>query len=518
MRHSLVHLATLAAILPAGLAAQSPNDLRKAADGITPKLVYERISVIAHDSMGGRNTPSPGLEKTAAYLVSLYQKAGLKPAGENGTWYQRYPLVRKRVNQATAFLELNENGAVSRYPMGEFAYTTGNATGKVIVGESVLLAGKITPADVEPLDLRAKIVVIVFDATKAIDWNRALQAVAGKAPAAMVLIRNDAPEAFARARDRAGAMALAVDKPTAQTRPLVIHAHDQLFANDPMNANRPDLASMRLSATPIVMPIPETVAFSAFAEEEIVERVTVPNVVAKIEGSDPVLKNEYVVYTAHMDHVGTVGDGVGGCSNRGDDDPNDMICNGADDDASGTIGIAMIGEAFAKLPRKPRRSIIILNVSGEEKGLWGSEWFSDHPTVPLDKIVANVNLDMVGRNNPDSIVVIGQEHSNLGPTLAAVNARHPELRMTTSADLWPDERFYERSDHFMFARYGVPVLFFFNGVHPQYHRVGDHVDLIDTDKLSRVAKIAFYLGAEVANAPARPVWDPAAYEKFVIKK
>jgi Zn-dependent M28 family amino/carboxypeptidase len=138
--------------------------------------------------------------------------------------------------------------------------------------------------------------------------------------------------------------------------------------------------------------------------------------------------------------------------------------------------------------------------------------------VPLDKIVANFNLDMIGRNNPDSIVVIGQEHSNLGATLAAVNARHPELRMTTSEDLWPEQRFYERSDHFNFARYGVPVLFFFNGIHDQYHRVADHVDLIDTDKLSRVARIAFYAGAEVAHTVERPKWDPASYEKFVVKK
>ncbi len=518
MRQSLLYLAVLAAVLPAGLAAQSPNDLRKAADGITPKLVYERISVIAHDSMGGRNTPSPGLEKTAAYLVSIYQKAGLKPAGENGTWYQRYPLVRKRVNQTTAYLELNENGTVSRYPMGEFAYTTGNATGKEIIGESMLLAGTMTVADVQPLDLTGKIVLMVYDAAKAIDWNRISQAVAAKRPAAVVVIRNDAPEGFARFRDRAGMASLVVDKPSTRPQPVTVFVHDQMFANDPMQANRPDLASMRLSATPVIMPIPETVAMRVFAEEEIVERVTVPNVVAKIEGSDPVLKNEYVVYTAHMDHVGTIGDGVGGCAHRGDDDRTDMICNGADDDASGTIGVAMVAEAFAKLGRKPRRSILIVNVSGEEKGLWGSEWFSDHPTVPLEQMVANVNLDMIGRNNPDSIVVIGQEHSDLGPTLARVNAGRPELRMTTSADLWPEERFYERSDHFMFARYGVPVLFFFNGVHPQYHRVGDHVDLIDTDKLARVAKIAFYLGAEVANAPARPVWDPAAYEKFVIKK
>ncbi len=517
MRFGLVRLAAVTALIPAGLIAQSPNDLRKATEVITSKVVHERLSVIAHDSMGGRSTPSPGLEKTAAYLVSLYQKAGLKPAGENGTWYQRYPLVKKRVNQATAYVELDENGTVSRYPMGEFAYVTGSPTGQRIAGDAVLLAGTVTTADVQPLDLTAKIVVMVHDAAKAIEWSRVRQAVAAKRPAAIVVIRNDAAAAFTRMRDGAGAVAFKLDQPNAQVDPLTVNLHDQIFVNDPMSANRPDLASMRFSPTPIIMPIPETVTFSVFAEDDIVERVMVPNVVAKIEGSDPVLKNEYVVFSAHMDHVGTIAE-ADGCSHRGDDDRTDMICNGADDNGSGTVGMSLVGEAFAKLGRKPRRSILIVHVSGEERGLLGSEWFSNHPTVPLGQIVANVNLDMIGRNHPDSIVVIGQEHSDLGATLARVNAGRPELRMTTAPDPWPEERFYERSDHFMFARYGVPVLFFFAGVHEQYHRVGDHVDLIDTDKIARVAKIAFYLGAEVANAPVRPVWDAKAYERFVIKR
>lgn len=518
MRFGLVHRSLLVLALPISLSAQSAQELRKAAEGITAEVVHQRIGVIAHDSMGGRNTPSPGLEKTAAYLAGLYQKWGMQPAGENGTWYQRYPLVKKRINQATAELEVTENGVVSRYPMGEFAYAFGGGSSAPISAAGTLLGGAITPTDIQGMDFTGQIVMLVMDAGKMVDGNRMLQTVARMRPAALIILRNDAPEAFARGRAAQTSPRFQLEKTGATAAPTIVALHDQLFLNDPMAASRPDFAEIRSSTTPVIMPFPPEVSVRITAEEEVVERVMVPNVVAMIEGSDPVLKHEYVIFSAHMDHVGTVGDGVGGCGHRGDDDRSDMVCNGADDDASGTTGIAAIGEAFAKLPTKPKRSIIILNVSGEEKGLLGSEWFSDHPTVPLDKIVANVNLDMIGRNNPDSIVVIGQEHSNLGPTLAAVNARHPELRMTTSEDLWPEQRFYERSDHFNFARYGVPVLFFFNGVHDQYHRVADHVDLIDTDKLARVARIAFYLGAEVANTVERPVWDPAAYEKFVIKK
>src|SRR5690606_33960211 len=227
--------------------------------------------------------------------------------------------------------------------------------------------------------------------------------------------------------------------------------------------------------------------------------------------------NEYVIFTAHMDHVGYAGDGVGGCRPQPatDSTPADSICNGADDDASGSTGVLMVAEAFSKLKVKPRRSIVILHVSGEEKGLLGSRWFSEHPTVPLEQTVASVNFDMIGRNNADSIVVIGKEHSDMGQTLARVMTRHPELRFTTADDIWPEERFYFRSDHFNFARKGVPVLFFFNGVHEDYHRPSDHVEKIDADKIARVAKTGFYLAAELANTPARPQWNPESYKEIV---
>ncbi len=162
--------------------------------------------------------------------------------------------------------------------------------------------------------------------------------------------------------------------------------------------------------------------------------------------------------------------------------------------------------------------VIILNVSGEEKGLWGSAWYADHPTVPMQQVVANVNLDMIGRNAPDSIVVIGKEHSDMGTTLAAVQQRHPELGLIASDDIWPEQNFYARSDHFNFAKKGVPVLFFFNGVHPQYHRPSDEVALIDGSKLARVAQLSFYFAADLASAAARPVWNPESYDIIVTQQ
>ncbi|MDH5805269.1 MAG: M20/M25/M40 family metallo-hydrolase, partial [Gemmatimonadota bacterium] len=237
---------------------------------------------------------------------------------------------------------------------------------------------------------------------------------------------------------------------------------------------------------------------------EILEETTAPNVVAVLEGRDPKLRDEYVVFSGHMDHVG-VGNPVNG----------DSIYNGADDDASGTIAVVEIAEAFSQMAQPPRRSMIFLLVSGEEKGLWGSEYYADNPTVPIEDIVANLNTDMVGRNWPDTIVAIGKEHSDLGETMNRVNEAHPELGMTAIDDIWPGERFYFRSDHYNFARNGVPILFFFNGVHEDYHRPSDHVDKIDGEKAARLSQLVFYLGVEIGEAAERPEWNPESYAQIV---
>ena len=230
-----------------------------------------------------------------------------------------------------------------------------------------------------------------------------------------------------------------------------------------------------------------------------------PNVVGILEGSDPVLKGEYVVFSGHMDHVG-----IGTPDENGD-----SIFNGADDDASGTVAVMEVAEAMASMSPAPRRSIVFVMVSGEEKGLWGSQYFAGNPAVPIEQMVANLNADMVGRNWPDTIVAIGKEHSDLGETLNRVNQRHPELRMTAIDDIWPEERFYFRSDHYNFARRGVPILFFFNGTHPDYHGRDDEPERIDSEKAARISQLLFYLGMEVANADERPKWNPESYKQIV---
>ena len=246
-------------------------------------------------------------------------------------------------------------------------------------------------------------------------------------------------------------------------------------------------------------------------QDTVVSEQLAPNVVGILEGSDPALRNEYLVYSAHMDHVGTAGQPGAMCRPLGAD----SICNGADDDASGTAAVLELAEAYVQRGARPRRSVLFLTGSGEEHGLWGSDWFVSHPPVPLPQIVANINADMIGRNWPDTIVAIGKEHSDLGATLNRVNTAHPELRMNAIDDRWPEQNFYGRSDHFNFAKKGVPILFFFNGVHPEYHRPNDSVEKIDAEKEARIVRLLFYVGQDVANAAKRPEWAPLSYKQIV---
>lgn len=231
---------------------------------------------------------------------------------------------------------------------------------------------------------------------------------------------------------------------------------------------------------------------------------TAPNVIGVLRGQDRRLAGEYVVVVAHMDHVG-VGRPVNG----------DSIRNGADDNASGTSGVLALAEAFAGTTPRPKRSILFLVVSGEERGLVGSTWYVAHPTVAIDSIAALVNLDMISRNRPDSVYLNGWGKSEVSDLVRRLAGEHGELGLGVGPDEEDRPVTPADSDHWPFQRRGVPYIFFYTGEHPDYHRVGDEPQRADGDKASRVARLAYYTLLELANAPARPAWDPAARERNV---
>lgn len=506
------------AVAPRPLEAQAPPavaphtelELRRAAETITARDYYDRISVIAHDSMMGRDTPSPGLDMTAAWIASEFRRFGLQPGGDDGGYIQRYSLdmvapdfeASRIIAEGGPALEFGRDVG---FPFG--ANASDPAEGAVVAIGGTGDWQTAVPA----LDLAGKHVVWVLPAgVTSIRGSRETwqmrRAILEHEPASVLLVAPGRSQAewesgIAMQQERVS-MSLPW-QPSGGPAYLDLHGD---AAERLLSAGGVSLAGLAdRGAQPVMARDLEGLTLTVQTAVRVVESQSAPNVVGVLEGSDPDLKDEFVVFSGHMDHVG-----VGNPDATGD-----SIYNGADDDASGTIAVVEVAEAMTSLETAPRRSMIFLLVSGEEKGLWGSQYFAENPSVPVSQMVANLNMDMVGRNWPDTIVAIGKEHSDLGVTLNSVNERHPELNMTAIDDRWPEERFYFRSDHYNFARKGVPVLFFFNGTHEDYHRPSDEVDKIDTDKAARISQLLFYLSVEVANADERPKWNPRSYSEIV---
>ena len=501
-------LNVLLAVLTVPVAAQRQQPPARGAAAITTEDVRRRIGIIAADSMLGRATPSPQLDQVAAYVAAEFRRFGLKPGGDSGTYLQRYPLEVQRFDPDSASIRITgplpgtwRTGqdvllVDGQPPAGDSAgpavVITGSPQGGVtldstaVTGRVVFLAygPSVNAVAVKVLPLRPLALLLVADFPDSI-WDKL------PGHAASVRVRNPSEE---------GASAIpavfAVRARTARalfTRAGVSPNSLRVWGDRPVAAH----------------PVPD-VRIQLAVHQHLLERTSAPNVVAILEGEDPVLKKEYVLFTAHMDHIGTPGAGEG-CTARG----GDSICNGADDDGSGTVAVVELAQAFATARERPKRSLVFMTVSGEERGLWGSAYFADHPTVPLASVVADLNSDMVGRNAKDTLAVIGREHSNLGGVVDSIARMHPELNIKPVGDLWPQEGLYYRSDHYNFAKKGVPILFFTTGLHPDYHQVSDSPDKIDVEKEVRFARLVFYLGLAVANATGRPQWNPQSYKQIV---
>ncbi len=490
------------ALVAGPVAAQTSDAKATAAASISAADVAHRIGIIADDSMMGRDTPSPGLEATAKYVADQFRRFGLTPGGENGTWFQRYPITRRKLDLARSRVVLESAGVKAAAPFDRTArLVQGAVPERAERGPALLLGGALTPDAVARMPLRDRMVLYVPDFSKPVDQTgiQVTRAIRLAGPKAVVVVANVDSETYSHRIPRLSPARTSIDLKLVS--PPVVEVGEYAVARA-LRAARLDLKQVRASTTPVARDLPG-LALTVDLRDTVLLALSAPNTVGILEGSDPKLKQEYLIYSAHMDHIGiTPGQP-------------DSINNGADDDGSGTVGVVELAGAFSRPGARPRRSIVFLTVSGEEKGLWGSRYFSEHPTVPIRQVVADLNIDMIGRNWPDTIVAIGKEHSDLGSTLERVNRAHPELGMTAIDDIWPEERFYFRSDHFNFARKGVPILFFFNGVHPDYHQVTDSPDKINSEKEARILRLLFYLGQEVGNAPQRPLWKPESYREIV---
>jgi hypothetical protein len=517
MKHTRLILAAVAVSLACSAKAgdvQQPLEIRQAVATITPDDIHHSIAFLASDALEGRDTPSRGLETAADWIARTFEAAGLEPGTPDG-WLQRYPYPSEGLDVRDTHVEVS-GGATHALEYGaEFFALPGATFGPA--------AGVVFVASLDALDrgpdggLRDRAVLVRLDGS--IEQARG-------GPRLDARARERVARAMAHARDaRAAALIFVLDERI--TRSDVAALAETAAAPSRVlggRAVRDDQAAffithaaaarmfrmagldgaawLRRGGFDRPAPLPGITVRLA-APVRALDQAEPPNVVAVLRGTDPVLRDSYVVISAHMDHVGM----------GAPDETGDSIYNGADDNASGTAALLAIARAFSTLPQPPARSILFLAVSGEEKGLLGSRWFAENPTVPIGDIVANINLDMIGRNAPDTIVVIGKEYSSLGPLVREVARTNPDLGLTVAPDPWPEERFFFRSDHYSFAARGIPALFFFAGTHEDYHRPGDQVHKIDFDKTARVARLAFLVALEVAQRTDPPSWDAGRLEE-----
>lgn len=483
-RIAILGLLPIAAAAPACAQSAPPVDEGGAATITAPEL-RARVEALAHDSMGGRGTPSPGLERAARYVASKFRTFGLRPGDGDSSFQQRYPITVIRPGPPAA------QSLRLRGPDGEWSLDPRTEFLAVPVADQARGEGRLIPlaSGDERSDVRGRVVVVRISQRELGDLlGKARDLLTDRGASGVILVVRGSRSYVDGLRSLFGSERVSLGEPWEFPAPLAVVSAAAL----------PEPFSAALDAGDL------SGWWARLHTESQVELAEGLNTVGWIEGSDPVLRYEYVVFTAHMDGLGT-GRPVAG----------DSIYNGADDNASGTATIVELAQAFVERGTSPRRSLVFMTLSGEEKGLWGSRWYAENPLFPIGRTVANLNVDMIGRNWEDTVVAIGKDASSLGPLVERVAAEHPELGLTVIDDPWPQERFYYRSDHYNFARNGVPILFFFSGVHEDYHRPSDEPGRLKYDKMARIGRLMYHLGSEVAEAEERPRWDPEAYRRVV---
>ena len=489
-----------------------------AAGGITPERAKVHVDYLASDAMLGRNTPSPELDSAAEYLAHNLKAFGVEPV--NGSYFQSYILSRQRLGDTNTLLV---NGSPIALRSGFIPYeftSTGSVSATVVfVGFGISRPGDGYD-DYAGVDVHGKIVV----------------AVAGESRAAREEIGGTSfgfdpgpHEKMITAMDKGAVGFLLLPNPLAtRTMNPVGFPWPSLYKNVPedalpwrLNIPRPEPAipSVSIGAdaaraifngrldwlTATVGRIdstghPASVELNARIDLRTSLATTtrsVRNVCGVIRGSR--LPDEYVVVGAHYDHVGHFRSLSPGTGNR-----NDTIYNGADDNASGTTGALLGAEALASVPlaQRPARSVVVIFFSGEEKGLYGSRAWTAEPPIPLEKTVAMLNMDMIGRNFPDSVSVAGKLRSpEMGRIAIEANRAEP---MILADDL---EEMFFRSDQASFAARRIPVLYFSSGTHVDYHEVSDSPEKIDHKKLARIARLCFRAAWLAADAEDRPVYE-----------
>lgn len=519
---------------------------------ITAADLQHRVFAYAADSMEGRNTASRGHVKATDYIARELARLGLVPAGEGGSWFQTLPVTRRVLDTTTA---PSVNGRTFS-PASDFIARDAGPGARSLDGADVIYGGSLgdTTTLVAPAAAAGKLVVLAVPSTASPTPNRQVltQRYLGSAGIVVATLDRLPPNVAAMLRESVPSLDAGTGATNAPVLPVyayVSQAMAEALVGRPLAQAQPGVAGGVVRGT---------IRFRTVPVEHPVR-----NVVAVLPGRDPRLRGQYVALGAHSDHVGLDAEAVDHDSlllaNRlyrkdGADGPparltpeqrarldaardsvaklrparRDSIYNGADDDASGSMGLLEVAEYFAGSPAaRPARSLLFVWHAAEEVGLWGSEWFTDHPTVPRDSIVAAINIDMIGRGAAQDIPGGGDRYlqilgarrlsTSYGDFVEAVNKRPAHrfaLDYTFDANGHP-QQYYCRSDHWNYARYGIPVVFFSTGGHADYHMMTDEPQYLNYPHFTRVTRFVADLAQAAANRQSRfaldkPVPGPTA--------
>ena len=517
-------------------------DLKPAFNAITADGIMQHTKAISADEYEGRGPGTKGEELTVKYLTEQYQRIGLKPGNPDGTYVQKVPLVGFTGAPTASFTvagkQMNlafptDYVAVSRRFVPESKVENSDM---VFVGYGVV-APEYGWDDYKGLDVRGKTIVMLIndpqvpdaaDASKLDDkmfkgkamtyygrWTYKYEIAAQKGAAAAVIIHETGPagypyEVVSGSWSRENFDIQTPDKNMGRAAVeswITTDRAKELFTASGQNFDALKKAALSKDFKPVVLN-----AKANMTVKNTIREINSNNVIGKLEGSDAALKNEYVIYTAHWDHLGR--------------DPKlagDQIFNGALDNASGTAALLEIAEAFTKLSTPPKRSILFLAVTAEEKGLLGAKYYAENPLYPLNKTLANINMDGVNQwGRTTDITMVGDDNSTL---IDLLREAATSQRRAVNADPESEKGFYYRSDHFEFAKQGVPALYTDSGVKYEgkddafskqkrdeytskdYHKVSDEVKP-DWDLTGAVddAQLLTMIGYRVAQADKYPEW------------
>ncbi len=482
--------------LPLLTIAQKKNKaMDKISGSITAADLKKHLYIVAGANMEGRNTPSAGLDKAGNYIEDHFKSIGLKP-GNGDSYRQYYPLYRDSVI-GSSFKVNGESFEIMK------DYSPGNNYAAEIPFSEIVFAGYGIVDEkndaYKDLDVRGKAVVILDGAPadykpaqtgfqNPAGTNRKITEATKKGAAAIFIVTKNFP-----IRNRPAQSQWSLNGYKATVNPHTFYISEKIIVTI-MGEDGKGVFDKIKNNTVFAKTYKANIDLSY---QKTTLTTNASNVLGLIEGTDK--KDEYVLITAHYDHIGK---------------RDTVIYYGADDDGSGTVSILELAEAFAKAKAEgkgPRRSILFMTVSGEEHGLWGSGYYANHPVYPLNKTTVDLNIDMIGRigndymKDKDSVnylYIIGDNKlsTDLTPITEAANNATTKLKLDRKYNDPNDpNRFYYRSDHYNFAEKGVPIIFYFNGVHPDYHRPTDTPDKINYTLMEKRAKLIFYTALEMAN-------------------